>query len=227
MNQSVLKLLFQFYLEDVHYTCIPWWVFFHSCNFPSLKIAFLLIFTNSRFCNLVQKTHNERSSSTSKDPALHFNYCPQKPLATDMIQKAQERYRGPRDFWADLCRAVVVGWHETLESRREDHARRRASPHPLPSHWKPIEVPRSWINPQREKPGMIHSHRHPSMEGLKDVAIQKERQLLNLLPFACCRWPVYDSWGFFLLFLWKCILHNGSLFFFLLLSVIFWSHTML
>lgn len=55
------------------------------------------------------------SSSISKDPALHFNYHPQRPLITNGIQKAKAR--------AELCRVLLVGWLEMLQVRREDKAR--------------------------------------------------------------------------------------------------------
>lgn len=85
------------------------------------------------------------------------------------------------------------------------------------AHWG-IQV----INKATEKLGVIHFHRHTGTEVLKHVAVQRGNWSTCCHLQAAGGQIMVPIW-FFFFFLWKCILHNGNLFFFSEIWVILYS----
>lgn len=142
------------------------------------------------------------SPSISKDSALDFNYHPQRLLMMNGTQKVKAR--GPRDVWAGLRHFRWEGKARTgqalLLCSLEDtfHARRHIPPHPLTSHWKPIEASRSLVNPQSKKPGIFHFQWQTGNEEVKHGAVRKRGKCST----SCCGLSVANLCilvGFFLL----------------------------
>lgn len=72
-----------------------------------------------------------------------------------------------------ICR---LAWDTSGEKGRQGQGRlgcwcslprRQVPPHPLTSHWKPIETLRSLVNPQSKKPGMLQFQWQSGNEAVK------------------------------------------------------------
>lgn len=183
-----------------------------------LQICFLLICSNSKFWNVIQKPDNEKS--IGMDHTLQ--YCSQKLLAINMILRAKARCRGrgPSEM------SFVGHWVQrdiSSKKRRKGQGRpccwcpctRKRSPlHLLPSlltlGWrtKIINQPtekESWDDP-------LQTYWQQSTEACSDT-----EKLLSLLPFAHCRWKTSGSFFFFcyLILFFSLFLWFVCLFFFL------------
>lgn len=164
-----------------------------------LQICFLLICSNSKFWNVIQKPDNEKS--IGMDHTLQ--YCSQKLLAINMILRAKARCRGrgPSEM------SFVGHWVQrdiSSKKRRIGQGRpccwcpctRKRSPlHLLPSlltlGWR-IKI----INQPTEKESLddplLQAYWQQSTEACSDT-----EKLLSLLPFAHCRWKTSGSFFFF------------------------------
>lgn len=154
-----------------------------------LQICFLLICSNSKFWNVIQRSDNEKS--IGMDHTLQ--YCSQKLLAINMILRAKARCRGrgPSEM------SFVGHWVQrdiSSKKRRKGQGRpccwcpctRKRSP----LHLLPSLLTLGWrtrvINPQRKKAGMIHFCRHIGNKALKHAVIQRNCS-------ACCH--LYTAGG--------------------------------
>lgn len=156
----------------------------------------------------------------------------------DVIQRAKVRCRGPGDCcWASWDSCDTLTWDTSGEKGRQvegrlccwcPRARRHAPPHLLPSPFTPGWGTKVINKPTERNLGWSISTRTQAQQHSSTRPYRKRGNCSTCCHVHFLGGQFLVPVGFFFLlpsFLWKHILHNGSLPFFF--SVIFWSHTIL